>query len=439
MNPVTRRAFLTSTAAAAAQAPRPNILFIVADSWRRQSAPGPEDPNLNAPALARLAATGRVCNRAYTSYAVCCPSRAAMLTGRLPHAAGVTRNHSQLPLTQQPMSAALKAAGYRTGYIGKFHLDGGDSPGFVPPQRRRGFDFWAAYNLAHKHYDGVYFRDSPQPIQTKGFEADYQTRLAIDFVLQPSTRPFFLYLSYVPPHAPLELPPGSPRYNPDRMTLRANVPDSVAGRAADHAAGYYGLCAALDLRIGRLLDALDTDNIAANTIVVFTADHGEMLESHGLDGFDVPYEESTGIPFLIRHPGRIQPGESNAPISNIDFAPTLLSMCGVPVPSAMQGRDLTAHLQTGRDPDPAPVYAEGSIGYKEEWRMVVDGTEKLVVDAAVRPTHFFDLAADPYERKNLVALPDARPRIERLTAVLRGIAVRTGDTLGATAAQPAAR
>ena len=201
---VTRRSLLGAAAAAlTAQTPkRPNLLFVVADSWRGQALPSAGDPNLVAPHLAQLAREGVYCSRAYTSYPVCCPSRSAILTGKFPHAAGITRNHSLLPLGQETMSAVLKRAGYRTGYIGKWHLDGGENPGFVPPERRRGFDYWAAYNVAHQHYDSVYFGDQPVPIRTSGFEPDHQTGLAIDFLRQSSRQPFYLYLSFVAPHEP---------------------------------------------------------------------------------------------------------------------------------------------------------------------------------------------------------------------------------------------
>src|SRR5215470_17756986 len=194
-----RRAFLSSLAAPL-KPPRPNVLFIVADEWRGQAMPSAGDPDLIAPNLARLAGEGVDFRRAYTSYPVCCPSRAAMLTGKFPHAAGVAQNHTLLPLTEKTFSAEMRRAGYRTGYIGKWHLDGRANPGFVPLDRRRGFDYWAAYNLQHQHYDSVYFRDTPEPIHVDGFEPDHQTDLAIEFIRRKSTQPFFLYLSWVAPH-----------------------------------------------------------------------------------------------------------------------------------------------------------------------------------------------------------------------------------------------
>lgn len=419
---MTRRGFVSS-AAAALQAPvkRPNLLFIVADTWRGQALPSAGDVDLVAPNLARLAKEGVNFTRAYTSYPVCCPSRAAMLTGRFPHAAGVARNHTRLPLEQKTMSVELKRAGYRTGYIGKWHLDGRENPGFVPPERRRGFDNWAAYNVAHQHYDGVYFRDSPEPIQTTGFEADYQTNLAIEFIKQKSPQPFYLYLSWVAPHAPFTPPARHAKYDPAALHMRANVPDRSDEQARKDLAGYYGLCSAVDENLGRLLKEVDDD-----TIVVFTSDHGITLWSHGVDAIDLPYEECTRIPLLMRYPRRLKAGtENDTLVSNVDFAPTLLSLCGVDPMEGMQGVNLMADGAV-----PESIYAEGALGEPGEWRMVVRGVDKLVVDASLKPTHLYNLFQDPYELKNLLSEGAERRKADELAALLRRWAFRTSDRVG---------
>lgn len=286
-----------------------------------------------------------------------------MLTGKFPHAAGVRRNHSLLPLGEETMSALLKGAGYRTGYIGKWHLDGAENPGFVPPARRRGFDYWAAYNVAHQHFDSVYFRDEPVPIRATGFEPDYQTGLAVDFLPQTSRQPFYLYLSFVAPHAPLTPPARHATYNPAELRLRENVPKSVEQAAKRNLAGYYGLCSAVDENVGRLLRELEDRGLADDTIVVFTSDHGQMLGSQGLDEIDLPYEESSRIPLLIRYPRRIRAGITiDTLMSNVDYAPTLLSLCGVEAHKRMQGVNLAGLLTLGKGPSPESIYAEGGLG-----------------------------------------------------------------------------
>src|ERR1700686_3128884 len=166
-----RQLLLSSTAAAFAQSPqpeaphrRPNVLFLLADQWRAQTLPGTA-PGLRAPNLARLAAEGLQFNRCYATFPLCAPSRAGILTGLYPHACGVTGDTSPLPPDQPSLARELKAAGYRTGYIGERHLDGPGSPGVRPPgPRRPALDSWAAFNRGNPYTDSIYFRARPEPV-----------------------------------------------------------------------------------------------------------------------------------------------------------------------------------------------------------------------------------------------------------------------------------
>jgi len=389
------------------------------------------DPNLLGPNIERLAREGVYCSRVYTSYPVCCPSRAAMLTGKVPHAAGVTGNHQLLPLEQSTMSAAMKAAGYRTGYIGKWHLDGAENPGFVPRERRRGFDDWSAFNVAHRHYDWVYFRDDPIPVRVSGFEADTQTDLALDFIRKDKGRPFYLCLSILPPHAPLTPPARHDTFQPAALRLRPNVPKQHEAAARRALAGYYGLCAAADQNLGRLLDELDAIGLAKDTIVVFTSDHGQMLWSHGVDEINLPFEESARIPFIVRYPRLIRAGATyDGLISNIDFAPTLMALCGIPALKGMHGSNQARRLTGVAAPAAGSIYSEGALRQLNEWRMVVQGRYKLVVDASNRPTYLFDLAGDAYEQENLAGQRGSAAITEQLQAIRRRWALRTADRAG---------
>lgn len=362
------------------------MLLLVADQWRARL------DGLRAPNLDRLAREGVTYSRAYTTFPVCCPSRAAMLTGKYPHQAGITGNHQQLPLGERTFSAAMKQAGYRTGYIGKWHLDGRESPGYVPPERRRGFDYWAANNVVHKHYDWAYFGDSPEPIEVSGFAPDYQTDLALEFFRRPGAEPYFLYVAWVAPHPPLTPPERHNTYDAARIPLSPNTPTRPEGIAA-----YYALCSAVDENVGRLLAAVDD-----NTIVVFTADHGWTLGAHGLDRIDQPYEECIRVPLIVRHPGRRHAEERNGSLfSNIDLAPLLTSLCGVPWPDRPKRRqELFAEAWPGS-------------GSPDEWRLILRGNRKLVVDGAGKPIHYYDLQRDPYELDNRVASapPDLLARL----------------------------
>lgn len=428
-----RRHFVTVAASApllTAQPRKPNVVFILADQWRAQALPSAGDSELQAPNLARLAKEGVHFDRVYASYPVCTPSRASMITGRFPHACRMPKNDLLLPREEPSIAAQLKAAGYATGYIGKWHLDGEERPGFVPPGwRRRGFDYWAGFNRGHRYYDSVYFRDDPQPIETKGFEPDYQTDLAIGFIRRNKQNPFYLFLSWGPPHTPRNPPPETRGlYDPRQFALRENVPASHAEQARKGLAGYYGLCTALDRQIGRLLRTLDEEQLTRDTIVVFTADHGDMLGSQGLDFKNEPYEESARIPLLIRYPRAFTAGERNSTLlSNVDYMPTLLGLCGAEIPASVQGVDHSTLLSKGDGSRPESIFAEGKMAGEGEWRMVVRGHDKLVIDRHGEVTHLYNLSNDPYEMNNLADAREQRLTRDALLALLNDWRKRTGD------------
>lgn len=427
-NPASRREFLYALAAQPAR--RPNVLLLLADQWRAQTLPTAGDEDLLAPHLARLGSDGVALSRAYAAYPLCSPSRASILTGRFPHACRVPQNNWALPAEEPSLAALLAGGGYRTGYIGKWHLDGEANPGFVPPgERRRGFQYWAAFNRGHRYYDSTYFRDTPEPLKGAGFEPDYQTALAASFIKQNRDHPFFLFVSWGPPHTPRRPPDQFARlYNPERFHLRANIPDDYQAKAREGYAGYYGLCSAVDHNIGALLDTLEFEGLTRDTIVVFTADHGDLLGSHGLEFKNEPYEESARVPFLVRYPGRMKGGtESDILFSLVDLAPTLASLCGVSPAESMQGTDHSALFTGGAGTRPESIYAEGKLGQDGEWRMVVRGADKLVVNRGMEPTHLFNVAQDPFELDNLVGRRDQRTKADELRALLRRWVLRTSD------------
>ncbi len=429
-----RRAFLRTAAAAAVAAPerRPNVLFILADQWRAQTLGAAGDPDLRAPNLDRLAREGLYFSRACASYPLCTPSRASLLTGRFPHACRTYQNNIQLPLDEVCIGGVLSKEGYATGYIGKWHLDGEAKPGFVPPgPRRRGFDYWAAFNRGHEYFDPVYFRDTGQPIRPGGFEPDYQTGLAADFIHRNRTGPFCLFLSWGPPHTPRKPPPKYARlYDPRQFRLRENVPELYEEKARAAYAGYYGLCSALDDNLGRLLKVLDEEAVADDTIVIFTADHGDMLGSHGLEFKNVPYEESARIPLLMRYPRKLRRGGTlDFLVSAVDYMPTLLSMCGAEAPRDVQGRDLAGLILDGAGERPESLYAEGRLRSSAEWRMIVRGADKMVVNSRLEVTHLYNLSQDPFEMTNLAGEAAATRKRDELKALLRTWILRTSDRL----------
>ena len=135
------------------------------------------------------------------------------------------------------------------------------------------------------------------------------------------------------------------------------MPERYAATARAGAAGYYGLCSALDDNVGRLLKALDENGVASDTIVLFTADHGDLLGSHGLEYKGVPYEESARVPLLLRYPRAVKGGQtSDLLVSNVDLMPTLLALCGVAIPEGVQGQNLAGQILARQGRRPEAIY-----------------------------------------------------------------------------------
>ena len=428
-----RREFLESVSAFVeaqivglpAAAPKPNLLFVMAGGWRAQALDDLQVPNIEA-----LARAGTQFDRLYTCYPSATPSRAALITGRFPRACGVPRDGIRLPLDQPSIADHLKRAGYRTGYIGEWRLDGAEEPGFVPPgPRRRGFDYWAAFNRGHRYFDSIYFRDTTEQIRRAGFEPDYQTDLAIDFIKQGGPKPFYLFLAWGPPHPPLSPPDRvATIYDPRKLRLRANVPQQQQESTQNNYARYYALCSALDDDFGRLAGALDDRHLREDTIVVFTSDSGSMLGSQGLEDDNQPFEEAVRVPLIIRYPRAFAAGRrSDALLSSIDLMPTLLDLCGAEIPEIVQGQNLSAWMTREQGSHHESVYSSGRLGEADEWRMVVRGLDKLVVDRDLNVTHLYNLGQDPFEIENLARDFSQDLKRDELKALLKDWMRRSGD------------
>jgi arylsulfatase A-like enzyme len=365
---------------------KPNLLLIEASGWRVS------DPDLRAPNLERLASQGIQFERAYSCCPLQLPSRAALLTGRFPYASGVRSEDGRLGIDQPSLGAELRKAGYRTGFAGQWRLDGTEEPAELG---RRGFDNWSM-------------------------------ALGIDFLKQKNSKPFFLFVVLDGPRmAPLR---GAGVREQKTFRLRPNVPEDLQAQAQAEYAVYYGLCSALDKAIGDLLGALDQQRLTGETIVVFTSDYGEMLGSQGLEGADVPFEEAVRVPLVIRHPGLSATERgSDFLVSNVDLMPTLLGFCGAEIPDGVQGRDLSSLIANGQGNRPESIYSAGHLGFGDEWRLMVRGLDKLVVDRKLEVTHLYNLGQDPYELENRAEDPSRELKRDELKALLQDWMRRTGD------------
>ncbi len=246
IEPETRREFLGVSAALAMAAPaeRPSILFIMPDQLRAQSVGCYGNAEVRTPHIDRLASDGLLFENAFANTPVCCPARANILTGRYAHKNGMMANDLRLRESEVTIAEVLRDAGYRTGFVGKWHLDGGPrQPGFVPAgPRRQGFEFWAANECSHAHFKNVYFRDTPDSRPVRGFEPEGWTDLGIEFLraAKQDPRPFFLTIQMGPPHDPYKAPDEYRRlYDPARLTMRPNWRQSPGVPGPNEIAEYY--------------------------------------------------------------------------------------------------------------------------------------------------------------------------------------------------------
>jgi arylsulfatase A-like enzyme len=420
---------------------RPNVIFILPDEWRGQALGCMGNPDVRTPHLDGLAREGVLMRNTLANTPVCCPARSVMLTGTYASKTGMVANDLRLNEAEITLGDLFGRAGYRTAYIGKWHLDGGPrEPGFVPPGRRRhGFEFWAANECNHNYFYNWYFRDADVPIVTEKYEPEVWTDLAVEFLhesQQPGQKssPFFLMLAIGAPHdpyvAPLEY---MDLYDPAKLTMEPNWAEGVRGGGRKEIAGYYAAISAIDDQVGRLLRTLRELDLEENTIVFFSSDHGNMLGSQGKVLKRKPWEESIRVPGILRCPGLIPAGRrTDALVSHVDFAPTLLGLCGLPVPANMQGQDLSG-VVTGRSekgPDAAFFQIFGPYhagGVEAGWRGI--RTERyMYARLEVGPWVLYDLENDPYEIRNLAGDPAAAVLRNELDGRLTAWMNQAGDS-----------
>lgn len=424
---------------------RPNILFVLCDQWRGSAFEfGPNhDSDVRTPGLKAFAESGVRFDRAYAANPVCTPNRSAILTGRFSHQTGMTTNDLMLPPDVPCLADIFQDAGYKTYYSGKWHMDGGEKPGYIPKNwRRRGFQVWEGMNSGHSYYAGTYLLDDDgnnlgtasatngPDIELANFEPHKQVDLVNQFISDNKDEKWLAFVSFGPPHTPLIPPVETDTYDKNQLLLNPNVgpafndPEDTTDQPAE-IAKYYGLCEALDIEFQRLMNHLESEGLSDDTLVVFTADHGDMLGSHGFSRKNQPHDSALRVPLFMRYPGRIQEETVvSAMVSSVDLMATLLGFAGLEVPDSNMGRSL-APLATGSGSweDP-PVWAESdnknhirflaseteAVPKRQGWRAVmkrIGGTDyKYAVrsDGAggIEPIMLTDLTADPYELENRV-------------------------------------
>ena len=414
--------------------PRPNVLLLVSDDQRPDTIATLGNPSIRTPHLDQLVAAGTVFTRATCANPICTPSRAEILTGVTGFRSGVfdfgRRIHPQTPR----WPATMRAAGYRTWYVGKWHNDGrphdhgfeetdglftgGGAPWWVPTSDWNGRDVTGYRGWVFQTDDG-----RRQPEHGVGLTPNISARFAdaaIRFIRRPRAEqePFFLHVNFTAPHDPLLMPFGHEQlYDPDKLPVPPNfLPEhpfdhgNFRGRdellfewprtrpmVRDELAVYYAVISHMDAQIGRILAALDDTQQRENTIIIFTSDHGLAIGSHGLRGKQSMYEHTIGVPLMLSGPGVPRNRRTDAPCYLRDLFPTVCDLCGIAAPDAVEGRSLRPVL-AGTVETVHPF----AVGYFRSFQRMIRTDEwKLIWYPQLDRYQLFDLRNDPHELRDV--------------------------------------
>ena len=406
---------------------KPNVIFVFADQWRAQDLGYNGNTIVKTPNIDKLAEESVVFTNAVSGYPVCCPYRASLLTGQYPLTHGVFYNDKPLNPEANSIAKVYKQAGYETGYIGKWHLNGHE-PGektfdarlkFIPKERRQGFDFWQVLECTHDYNNSFYYEDSPERLKWQEYDAIAQTKSAMAYISEKSKsdKPFLLMLSWGPPHAPYQTAPEKYRqmYSPSDIEIRPNVPDKLREKARKDIAGYYAHITALDDCMKEILESVEKSGIEENTIFVFTSDHGDMLYSHGNVKKQQPWDESLNIPFLLRFPKKLGVGKRQIemPINTPDIMPTLLGLSGIDIPNTVEGTDYSKVILGEDEAQNEAVLIQCPVPF-HQWNYGRGGREYRGVRTKrytyVRdlngPWLLYDNKTDPFQMNNLIGFDE---------------------------------
>jgi arylsulfatase A-like enzyme len=471
---------LANSSSAAAEATRPNILFIMADDHGYQAMSCYGSRVNQTPNLDRIATAGMRFDRCFVTNSICGPSRAVILTGKYSHLNGFVNNGNTFNGQQQTVAKLLRETGYQTAMVGKWHLKSDPT----------GFDFWHIligqgpyYNPPMKTPEGV--------VKHEGYTTEIITDVALDWLKnkRQSDKPFFMMYQHKAPHRNWQ--PGPDYLNmyddvtipePDtlfddysgrgtpaktqKMTVakdlnandlkltrpggltdeqlelwnRAYTPKNEAFKAMElegddlvrwkyqrYAKDYLRCVAAVDDNVGRVLDYLDETGLADNTIVIYTSDQGWYLGEHGWFDKRWMYRESFRTPLVVRWPGGTKPGSvSDDLVMNLDFAETFLDAAGAEIPADMQGRSLKKVL-AGETPDDwrKSVYYHyyefpGAHSVRRHYGVRTDRYKLIYFyEPEVNEWELYDLEKDPQEMKSVYDDPAYASVVKEMKAELQ--------------------
>ncbi|HSC26259.1 MAG TPA: sulfatase [Vicinamibacterales bacterium] len=441
--------------------PRPNVVVIVTDDLRWDEFGAAGHPFVETPNIDRLAAEGALFINSFHAVPLCSPNRASLLTGQYPSRHGiidnVARDLASHRLTTFPM--AMREHGYTTAFLGKWHMGNDPTP-------RVGFDYWVGLPGQGRTQNPELFEDG-RLHEVPGYVTDLLTDRAVEFIGQKRDGPFLLYLAHKAVHpdvrqrddgsvdtgsslgyipAPRHLGKYDGRTFPRRPNAIADL-SALAGKPAlrralayrasqDITARFGGILdpgtsdttirrraemlLAVDESLGRIVRKLEELGTLDRTMVIFTSDNGFFFGEHGLSlERRLPYEESIRNPLLVRYPPLAAAGaRPDGLVLSVDIAPTVLEAAGVPIGAHVQGRSILPLLE-GRTEGWRQSLLVEFYTYENPMPWLVDMDYRAVRTARHKYIHWmkhpeldelYDLAADPYEQRNLIDDPSAAER-----------------------------
>jgi arylsulfatase A-like enzyme len=407
----------------------PNVVFILADDLGYGDLGCYGHRFIKTPNLDRLAAEGIKFTDFYAPSPLCSPSRAGVLTGRTPYRTGIKSwipEDDDIYLTSNEITIAsvLRENGYHTFFGGKWHLNGGLENQSHPQPQHHGFDYWlGTHNFTlptHKDPNNFY-RNGKALGQLKGFAARIVVDEAIGWMDTVSrAQPFLMYISLHEPHSEIASPDSFNIYYRE-FTKKPIDLEHLEDRGPGE---YYANISHLDHQVGRLLNALDKNGLASNTMVIFTSDNGPVTdqwrywwevnmygETAGLRGRKADlFEGGIRVPCIIRFPGVVEPGiESEVPLIGYDFLPTLCGLTGMEVPPnrVLDGLDFSPLFQGQSITRDKPLFwafhtrrFDDPAGYLYAVRQ---GPWKMIVDERLQAPLLYNIQLDPHEVREVSA------------------------------------
>jgi arylsulfatase A-like enzyme len=480
---------------------KPNIIFIMADDHGYQAISAYSDKLIKTPNIDQIGRDGAVMRNAFVTNSICSPSRAVILTGKYSHINGMRDNGTLFNGNQQTLPKILKANGYRTAIVGKWHL-------FNQPI---GFDYWNILPDQGHYYNPEFIKMGKDTVY-KGYVTDVTTDLALNWIGKNSDQPFFIMLHHKAPHRnwmpaqqylsdfndrEFELPhdfydnyegreglqrqkismkegldirydskvpcdtceiskvnnwaPAEFRREMERLTpeerkewdkaFSPEYKEFEKIKDKDHLLrwqyqrfmeDYLRCVKSVDDNVGRVLKYVDDKGLASNTIIVYVSDQGVYLGEHGLYDKRFMYEESFRTPMLIRYPKVIPQHQLiDAHVLNLDLAPTLLDLAGIPVPEDMQGESMKTLLQKGNvngwRKDLYYHYYEKSFGATAHYGIRTERYKLIHFYDPIDSWELYDLQTDPHEMHNVYSDPTYKRTVARLKEDLTKLQTKYND------------